>query len=177
MIFQWGQVSSRTMSDSNKPGSDGPIVRALGVVLAPLVVVAEWGGQLLMSFFAAAEKLDPLVLLRRVIAPLEPFAMRVGRFFGEMFALPVKAISLVLDLLFGWIAPAVRRIDGVVRRLGTWFASIGHAALVATATLRSRVARAFEAVRSVARKAFAPIRRARARASDFARRVRSRLSN
>lgn len=157
---------------TDTPDDDGRVVRGLGVVLAPFVAAGEATGNGLMRFFGLAEKLDPLKLGQRLLAPLQPLALTIGRFFQTIFGPMGTALTSVLRSVFGWITPFSSAINGFAKRVGVRFRSWGRAVLAATEPTREILRSLGRRIGTLWRRSIGPARRARARAAAWTQRIR-----
>ncbi len=72
------------------------VKRALGVLLALLVIFEQWGWQPLVAFFSRLTRLAPVAALERWIAKLPPYGALVAFGLPTVFLLPLKLLALFL---------------------------------------------------------------------------------
>lgn len=160
--------------DSQEPEADeGLGVRVLGTALTPFVIVGEWLGNGVLRFFEFAEKLDPFALAQRLLSPLQPLALRIGRFFQTLFDPLWSALHSIVSALLGWLRPFASVVGRTTRRISNWFARQWSAILRVTASTRSALMSFGRRVRTIWNRALEPVRSARAAASRLATRVRN----
>ena len=107
-------VRLHSESVDEKPST---IVRVLGVAAAPFVMLWDGSKALILGFFGLADKLDPMVPLRRLVKWLAPAAIRIREWIDSLFGPIWRAVASVLRLPVKWLSPIARRVAAFVRSL------------------------------------------------------------
>ncbi len=72
------------------------VKRAIGVLLALIVLFEQWGWQPLVALFSRLARLAPIAVLERWIATLPPYGALVAFGLPSVFLLPLKLLALYL---------------------------------------------------------------------------------
>lgn len=158
--------------ESDEANEDGAVVRSLGVLLAPIAALGDALGAAVMGFFGFFEKLSVLELFRRLLAPLEPLAIRLRAWFGRVLDPIWRVVNAVVQGLFGWLRPVMQRLQRVIGVLTELLRRRWAALLRATESARHAIVALAGRVRESWSRATEPLRRARAHASAWVDRVR-----
>lgn len=160
--------SDESPAEHDAPTDDGLVVRILGVVLTPFVLLSEGLGKVVMAFFGAAEKLNPMTALRALLKPVEKLAMRLLRQLRNPLARIERVADRVLRSLQRWAAPLTSHVRRLWERVTGALVTFGQSVLRSTESFRSFVSRTFHTIRDVWRQKTAPLR-------DVTNRLRKRF--
>ena len=89
-------LGARRMSDASVRLAWLWVKRALGVLLALIVLFEQWGWRPLLAFFSRLAHLAPIAALERWIAKLPPYGALVAFGLPTVFLLPLKLFALFL---------------------------------------------------------------------------------
>lgn len=148
----------------SEPHEEGAVVRVLGTVAAPFVVV--WDGMLrgIEAFFGAAERLDPIALFERLFDRIGPFVRRVAMRINEMTARYWAMLARIFRAPVEWLSRGM-----------SWLTALGRRALAPAQRFFAAVLRSTIPIRERMREAWHSARSAMGRVLDPARRLRESI--
>ena len=150
-------------------------MRVAAALATPFVLLADASGNVIVAFFGVAERLNPLVLLRRILDPLRPYAMRVLRSSARVFERPIAALNRLVDRFFGWVGSAFGRLRELLKPIGTKLLYFWRRLLAVTEAYRRNMSDLIATVRTFGNRMAAPTRRFQARVAAQTRRFMSAL--